>query len=589
MRRALRSLIIGVLTGVMVLGVAWATTGLIPISESESATEELKAEAVPPALAEKAGDPETVPAVTAPSGQRLPGGTFLVGAHNASIAPVPVSEGGRWNPHGNGYDCGPIEQEYLPNSDPSCLRTFDRVWATGVDQASDLGIYARAIAISNGEKTLAFVVLDTVSWFYGYDPSICPDDASAPMPQDTCGTRAITQDLSAELGIPVENFVIASTHTHASADTTARGPSWYYEFVRDQIKEAVRGAVASMQPAELQTGAIPAKAFNIDRRIVTRAVPDAELTWLRAVALTQEEGSEPGRSGEHGNPHDDEVAPQQTIATLVNFSAHPTVTAGNADMHSGFIGHLAKRLGELWGGSTVFMPGGLGDQTVQRSFGRDGIGYGLAELVYESAQASPYTLSSNEIVSEQRILQIPADNASLVALNKVGVFMRDTTIPGPHAAGPIQSVQQKGRARSPSCVGASAISVLSPVGGVRIGTPGIAQGQPGFVPGDRGDAIVFMEAPGEIFSSISLTTKDYLSRARNVMVFGMANDHIGYIIPAEQYDVRGANAAGIAQPSIEMTNYEESLSTGRCTGDQIQNALVEIGTNLGVLGPGEGR
>jgi hypothetical protein len=53
--------------------------------------------------------------------------------------------------------------------------------------------------------------------------------------------------------------------------------------------------------------------------------------------------------------------------------------------------------------------------------------------------------------------------------------------------------------------------------------------------------------------------------------------------------VRGANAAGIAQPSIEMTNYEESLSTGRCTGDQIQNALIEIGANLNVLGPGESR
>ena len=376
----------------------------------------------------------------------------------------------------------------------------------------------------------------------------------------------------------MENFVIASTHTHASADTTARGPSWYYEYVRDQIKDAIRGAVASMQPARIQTGAIPAKAFNIDRRIVTRAVPDAELSWLRAVTI-------PPTKYPKGQP-----PPQpKTIATLVNFSAHPTVTASNADMHSGFIGHLAKRLEELWGGSTVFMPGGLGDQTVNRGFGRDGIGYGLANLVYESAQQSAYTLQSNEIVSEQRILQIPADNASLVALNKAGVFMRDSTIPGPHAAGPVESVQQKGSARTPSCAGASPISVLSPVGGVRIGTPGIAQGQPGFVPGDRGDALVIMQAPGEIFASISLTTKDYLSRARNVMVFGMANDHIGYIIPAEQYDIRGANAAGIAQPSIEMTNYEESLSTGRCTGDQIQNALIEIGSYLGVLGSGEGR
>jgi hypothetical protein len=568
-RRALRAAFTGVLTGAIALGAAWAATGLIPVGESKPGAQRsdvLQSDRRAETHARQT-EGDATQQVTAPQGTRLPGGNFLVGAHNESIAPVPVSEGGQWNPHGDGYDCGPMGYEYLPNSDPSCLRTFDRVWATGVDEAYDLGVHARAMAISNGEKTLAFVVLDTVSWFYGYHPSICPAEAKQAK-GDTCGTRAITRDLSAELGIPVENFVIASTHTHASADTTARGPSWYYEYVRDQIKDAIRGAVGSMQPAELQTGAVPAKAFNIDRRIVTRAVPDAELTWLRAVSLNQ---------------------PGETIATLVNFSAHPTVTAGNADMHSGFIGHLAERLQQLWGGSTVFMPGGLGDQTVQRSFGRKGIGYGLAELVYESAQQSAYTLRSNDIAAEQRILTIPADNASLVALNKAGVFMRDTTIPGPHATGPSQSIQQKGRSRTPSCMGASPISVLSPVGGVRIGTPGLAQGQPGFVPGDRGDAVVFMQAPGEIFASISLTTKDYLSRARNVMVFGMANDHIGYIIPAEQYDVRGANAVGIAQPSIEMTNYEESLSTGRCTGDQIQNALIEIGTNLNVLGPGEGR
>ena len=586
MRRTFLSIITGLLSGILGLGAAWAAAGLIPAEPKVATTEVSGGRSEANAPASQSSAPQDVSNVTAPTGERLPGGQFLVGTQNESIAPVPVSEGGQWNPHGNGYDCGPIEQEYLPNSDPSCLRTFDRMWATGVDEAADLDIKARAIAISNGKDTLAFVVLDTVSWFYGYDPSICPDDPNAVQPQDTCGTRAITQDLSAELGIPVENFVISSTHTHASADTTARGPSWYYEYVRDQIKDSIRGAVASMQPAQLQTGAIPAKAFNIDRRIVTRAVPDAELTWLRAVTIPGSQPSPTSTKKKDPPPAPDEP---KTIATLVNFSAHPTVTAGNQDMHSGFVGHLAKRLAELWGGNTVFMPGGLGDQTVQRSFGRDGIGYGLANLVVESAQQYSYTLQSNEIVSEQRILTIPADNASLVALNKAGVFMRDTTIPGPHAAGPSQSVQKKGRAQTPSCAGASPISVLSPVGGVRIGTPGLAQGQPGYVPGDRGDAVVMMQAPGEIFASISLTTKDYLSRARNVMVFGMANDHIGYIIPAEQYDVRGANAAGIAQPSLEMTNYEESLSTGRCTGDQIQNALVEIGSNLNVLGAGEGR
>ena len=286
MRRTLFSILTGLLSAVLALGVAWGAVGLLPVDplSDDAAPAPVPTELPSPSTAETA-EAELVEEVTFTEGGRLEGGLFLVGAHNESIAPIPVSQGGPWNPHGNGYDCGPIEQEYLPNSDPSCLRTFDRMWATGVDEAADLGIHARAIAIGNGETTVAFVVLDAVSWFYGYDPSICPDDPNAPMPQDTCGSRAIAEDLSAELGIPAKNFVIASTHTHASADTTARGPSWYYEYVRDQIKDAIRGAVGSMQPAQLQTGAIPAKAFNIDRRIVTRAVPDAELTWLRAVAL----------------------------------------------------------------------------------------------------------------------------------------------------------------------------------------------------------------------------------------------------------------------------------------------------------------
>jgi hypothetical protein len=38
-----------------------------------------------------------------------------------------------------------------------------------------------------------------------------------------------------------------------------------------------------------------------------------------------------------------------------------------------------------------------------------------------------------------------------------------------------------------------------------------------------------------------------------------------------------------------MTDYEESLSTGRCTGDQVQNALLDVATRLGVVGLGEGR
>jgi len=597
MRRVLNSVIVGALTGALVLSVAWATSGLIPVGAGTSAEPPAQAVTADASLQQASAE-----AATLEAGQKLPPGLFKVGASDVSIAPVPVNEGGPWLRHDpeedvadpgdqsdgdvncnrfhQSFDEGE-EQFYTPFTKVGCLRTFDNEWATGVDEAHDLGVYARALAISNGESTIVFTGLDTISWFYGVDPKFCPDDPEAPMPQDTCGSRAIAQSLSTEfadegLNIPPQNFVIAATHTHASADTAMASPAWYFELVRDATKDAIREAVDNMQLATLQTGATPAKPFNVDRRRVTRAIPDYELNWLRAIAAPPS-GGEPGP-----------VEPGRTISTLVNYSVHTTVTASNHDLHSGFVGHLAERLNEKWGGNTVFIPGGLGDQTVRRDFGRDGHGYGLAELIMESAERTGHTLSSNDIVTDQQIITVPADNFSLIAANKAGIFVRDTTIPGPHADGPSTSVQQVGGGNSPSCVGASAMSAKTPVGGFLIGSPG--SGEIRTDPENyAGDAIAIMQAPGEIFASISLVTKDYVSRTRNTMVLGMANDHLGYIIPAQQYDIRAANAAGIAAPSHNMTDYEESLSTGRCTGDQVQNALLEVATRLGVIGLGEGR
>jgi hypothetical protein len=558
MRKTLRSLISGVITGAVFLGAAWASAGLLPAGKPSPSTLPTKANAtgVSAAVLAAAADAEV--------GEQLPGGLFKVGAAKVSIAPKSVAEGGPWIRHGKDGNCDGQSTLYTPLSNPSCLRTFDSNWATGVDNVSHLGVYVRAMTVSNGKDTIAMAVMDTVGWFWGYPENICGD----------CGSKAIAESLQASIGIPADNIVISSTHTHASADTVMASPKWYFELVRDAVKQAITEAHTGARLATLQTGTTPAKAFNVDRRIVTRAVPDYELGWMRGVSTEN---------------------PDQTIGTMVNFSVHPTITAGNEDLHSGLVGHMAKRIEETWGGTAMFMPAGLGDQTVNRSFGRDGFGYGLADLVIASEPTAGYTLKSNDIVSDRRVLQIPADNLSLVGANEGGVFVRDGNPAGPFAGGPATSVQQKGRAQTPSCVGASPISLYASIGGFRIGTPGkIKQRDPEtgdwvVPPGDPGDAIVILQSPGEAFASISATTKDYLSRARNVMMIGLANDQIGYIIPAEQYDLRAANAAGLTAPSHEMTNYEESLSTGRCTGDQVQNAFIDIGTKLGVMGDGEGR
>lgn len=558
MRRTILSVATGALTGILAIGVAWSTAGLAPVG-GEVARESRTA--LDPQLLEQVAQ-----AQAANDGTRLPGGVFRVGAAKVSLAPKPLSEGGPWMRHGKDGNCPGQSTLYAPGQDSRCLRTFDSNWATGVDSQYDMGVWVRAMTISNGEETVAFAVMDLIGYFAGYPEEICGD----------CGIQAITQDLESSLGIPAENMVISSTHVHSSADTVMATPSWYFELVRDAVKEAITEAYASEQLATIEIGATSAKAFNVDRRIVTRAVPDYELTWFRANAIEPQDPAKP------------------SIAHMVNFSVHPTITAGNRELHSGLVGHLAERLEGEWGGTTLFTPAGLGDQTVNRGFGRDGFGYGLAEVALRSQQENGYTLQSNEIVAEQRILRVPVDNSTLLAGNLGGIFVREDTIPGPFADGPWTSVSQRGGANTPSCVAASPVSLYTPVGGIRIGTPGqvkqrAADGTWAVLPGDPGDALVIMSDPGEAFSSIASTTKDYLSRSRVTMLIGLANDTIGYIIPSEQYDMRGANPSGLAQPSLEMANYEESLSSGRCTGDQVQNALLEIGQSLGVMGDGEGR
>ncbi len=101
------------------------------------------------------------------------------------------------------------------------------------------------------------------------------------------------------------------------------------------------------------------------------------------------------------------------------------------------------------------------------------------------------------------------------------------------------------------------------------------------------DNVVVVQSPGEIFASIGLIVKDYLSRSNGVLVQGVTNDTIGYIIPANQYDLFASQGLGLANNAGEVGNYEEALSLGKCTGEIVTNAMLEMGQQLGVMGEGE--
>jgi hypothetical protein len=555
-RKILRSVAVGVVCGVVMLGTGWAVVGVKtptpPIDKADSSGSSASSSDVAGALAGVLSGPVE-------PGVKLPAGWFLAGGAKVSIDPDPA----KWLKNDGGV-CGEDTGTYLQaqtreSADgKECLATFDHRWATRV--AIDDHLYARSIAIGNGEKTVVFTTIDAVGWFAAYPADVCGD----------CGADAIAATIAEQTKntanpVAADGLLLASSHTHAAPDTLSQTPDWYYAQVRDAIVKASVDAAAQMVPVILETGAAPAKAYNVDRRIVTRAVPDYELGWLRAYR--------PAAANEA----------ERTVATMVNFAVHPTIKVDNAELHSGFVGPLTRMLEAELGGTSLWYPGGLGDQTVDRGFGVDGIGEGLAKVVLDDLGRG-YRIIDNTIAVVRKAITIPGENTFMLAGSGAGLFIRPVTPPYGGPGGP--ATASKRGARRPTCATVAELTVSSSITGVRIGREGNMHPSEGR--GDPGDSLTIISAPGEIFSSIAVTTKDMLSKTRNVMIFGMTNDTLGYLIPYEQYDESAGQGLGLANNATDLGNYEEALSLGRCAGDTVQNAMVEVGEALKVMGSGEG-
>jgi hypothetical protein len=556
-RSFLRAAVLGATVGAVGLGSAWGAAVLSSPS-LPSAPPVVPVTAGTHAVA-GADEGKAAPAPAPVPGTPLPGGWFLAGS--ASTTLVPPAE--KVTPAAECAKSGQPEQLYTPLTPEGCLITFDGLWMDGVDQENP--ITARSVALSNGADTVVFTVMDTVGYMAGYPADLCGD----------CGIDAITRSLSTELKIPAQNINISSSHTHAAPSTIAKGGAWYYEFVRDQVKAAIRGAVADLanSPAvRLETGTTSAKAYNVDRRIQNRAVPDYELAWLRAFV--------PG----------DKKTDERTVATFGNFAVHPTIRNANKRLHSGMVGPFTRRVAQELGGAALFMPGGLGDQTPDKSYGINGIGQGLADVMVADVRRGGYVLQSNDMAVARTQVRVPVENQFFLGALAVGYAVRDF-LP-PYGGGPYAVATENEGTNLRSCAGAGETHVVSPVSAIRFGAkppPGKQEVGPEHRLPVETDNVVMVQAPGEVFSSIGLIVKDYLSRSNNVLIQAVTNDTIGYIIPANQYDLFASQGLGLANNAAEVGNYEEALSLGKCTGEIVTNAMLDMGQQLGVMGEGEGR
>lgn len=367
--------------------------------------------------------------------------------------------------------------------------------ATGIHD----DLWARCLALEAGGRRLALCGVDSIGLFY----------------EDVEKIRSVVRS---QLGSPVD-VVVASSHDHQASDTMGLwGPSpgvsglneAYNSFLIERTAEAALAALRSLRPAVVRLARFHSPeldTFLHDNR--PPVVHDAGLVVLSA-------------SERDGGP----------IGTLVNWANHPEALGSkNTLVTADYPAYLYARLEELSGGVAVFINGAIGG--MQSPLGAkvrdpatgaevaDGtfrkaelIGRRVAELAAQALRdRGPSAI--NRIEYREQLISIPVTNAAFQKAAAAGVFK---------GRKPIQAEA----------------NTTTPVGCIRLS-------------GGRRPVLEIALVPGELYPELSVggieryAGADFpdapaeapiksLMRAPYRMLFGLANDEIGYIIPKAEWD-----------------------------------------------------
>jgi hypothetical protein len=195
-------------------------------------------------------------------------------------------------------------------------------------------LYAAALVIQAGTNKLAIV---------GLDLGRAPAEKSL---------QAIRRRIKDEAGI--EYSFIAGSHTHHGpvlelSDEPGKGQGKfdpalrYYKQLEEGISTAILEANSKLVPAKLAAGSVKLDHFNRNRQ--TKIEPKASDRDLAVMRLDDAAG--------------------KPIAIVVNFTAHPTMAAGQTLKFSAdYVGAMKAAVEKELGGTAIFMQGAAGDQSV---------------------------------------------------------------------------------------------------------------------------------------------------------------------------------------------------------------------------------
>jgi hypothetical protein len=200
-------------------------------------------------------------------------------------------------------------------------------------------LHARCLALDDGKTRLVIVTCDTCL-----------------LPREVAD--AAKKLVHEELGLPVENILIAATHTHSGGTLTPAFQSdpdqVYPPFVVRRVADGIRRAVNNLAPAKIGWGAcrVPDEVFNRRWKLKEGTMPPNPFGKIDKVKMNPGVGN--ANLIEPAGPTDPEVSivsvvspDGRPIALLANYSLHYCGGATAGAISADYFGMFADRIQEL--------------------------------------------------------------------------------------------------------------------------------------------------------------------------------------------------------------------------------------------------
>ena len=272
------------------------------------------------------------------------------------------------------------------------------VWLAGYDRDTKSvevhdDIWARALALDNGERTIVIVTTDLIGLMLNFVDEI--------------------RDELVSDGLERDNIIITATHQHSGPDVIGL---WnvdkkksgvdkkYMSELKTKIIVVIQKALVSKQDAVLAFSETEVRGISYNGR--DKGVDDFSVVTLHA-----------------------STPDSQTIAVLVNFACHPEVlTSGNKYITSDYVHYMYQTLESELGGTALFVNGALGGMltplVTENTFKEaERCGKSLAVAVLDAISREK-AVESKTLISVRKRINLAVPNQKFQRFSQNGIIHR---------------------------------------------------------------------------------------------------------------------------------------------------------------------